>query len=56
MSKALISSFLALSLAFAPGLAAAKDKKQEETAPARVYAPVNYNLNEDLDNILLLDL
>lgn len=56
MPKALISSFLALSLAFAPGLATAKDKKQEEPAPARVYAPVNYNLNEDLDNILLLDL
>ena len=56
MSKALISTALALSLAFVPGLATAKDKKEEEAPPARVYAPVNYNVNEDLDNILLLDL
>ena len=56
MSKALISTALALSLAFVSGLATAKDKKEEETPPARVYAPVNYNVNEDLDNILLLDL
>ena len=59
MSKALISTVLALSIALVPGLAAAKDKKDKngaEAVPARVYAPVNYNLNEDLDNILLLDL
>lgn len=59
MSKALISTVLALSIALVPGLAAAKDKKDkngEAAVPARVYAPVNYNVNEDLDNILLLDL
>ncbi|OCC25071.1 peptidylprolyl isomerase [Croceicoccus estronivorus] len=56
MSKALISTILALSLSLAPGLASAKDKKDEEAAPARVYAPVDYNLNDDLENILLLDL
>ncbi|AZI37603.1 putative peptidyl-prolyl cis-trans isomerase [Caenibius tardaugens NBRC 16725] len=59
MSKALISTVLALSIVLVPGLAAAKDKKDKngaEAVPARVYAPVNYNLNEDLDNILLLDL
>ncbi|QZP07203.1 peptidylprolyl isomerase [Caenibius sp. WL] len=60
MTKALISTALALSLALAPGFAAAKDKSkkkgQEIAAPARIYAPVNYNVNEDLDNILLLDL
>lgn len=61
MTKALISTALALSLVLVPGFAAAKDKDkkkkgQEVSAPARVYAPVNYNVNEDLDNILLLDL
>ena len=59
MPKALISTVLALSIVLVPGLAAAKDKKDKngaEAVPARVYAPVNYNLNEDLDNILLLDL
>ncbi|MDD3798577.1 MAG: peptidylprolyl isomerase [Novosphingobium sp.] len=56
MSKALISTVLALSLSLAPGLAAAKDKGKEDAAPARVYAPVDYNLNDDPDNILLLDL
>ena len=60
MTKALISTALALSLALAPGFAAAKDKNKkkggEVAAPARIYAPVNYNVNEDLDNILLLDL
>lgn len=61
MTKALISTALALTLVLVPGFAAAKDKDkkkkgQEVAAPARVYAPVNYNVNEDLDNILLLDL
>lgn len=61
MTKALITTALALSLVLIPGLATAKDKDKkkkgaEVAAPARVYAPVNFNVNEDLDNILLLDL
>lgn len=57
MLKALTSVTLALSLSFGlSGAALAKDKKAPEQEAKRVYAPVNFNLNEDRDNILLLDL
>ncbi len=57
MLKALTSVTLALSLSFGvSGVALAKDKKAPEQEAKRVYAPVNFNLNEDRDNILLLDL
>ena len=77
MIKAFASAALALTLAFAPAVAAAKDKKPdktqvetysndasapkitgEEAAPTttKVLPPIDYNLNDDPDDILYLDL
>lgn len=55
MLKSLIRIVLVLFIGLMPGLAQAKDK-QEEAAPARVYADVDYDLSHDPENILLLDL
>ncbi|MGD9664090.1 MAG: peptidylprolyl isomerase [Novosphingobium sp.] len=44
---------LALMIALAPAMAQAKD---DEPAPARVYAQIDYNPADDPDNVLYLDL
>ena len=47
----------ALSLAATPFAAQAQDEAAAEAqADTRVFTPVNFNVNEDLENILLLDL
>lgn len=59
MYHRLLASFAALSLVATPTAAlVAQDNDGEEAAPAapRTYAPVNFNMQEDLENIWLLDL
>ena len=68
MFKRLIAASALLSLAAAPTIAAAQEEGQEdavaatdEAAPApanstAAYAPINYNVAEERENILLLDL
>lgn len=55
MLKALTSITIAISLSLGAGYALAKDKEAKQEAKG-VYAPVNFNQNEDRENILLLDL
>jgi peptidylprolyl isomerase len=55
MIKRLIAAGLALALAAVPFLASAQDA--EEAAPqVRMFKPVNFKADEDLENILYLDL
>jgi cyclophilin family peptidyl-prolyl cis-trans isomerase len=54
MYKSLIRLALALLIGLMPGFAQARD--EEEVKPPRVYAPVDYDLTHDPENILLLDL
>lgn len=54
MYKSLMRLALALLIGLMPGLAQAKD--EAEAPPPRVYAPVDYDLTHDPENILLLDL
>ena len=69
MLKRLIAAGALISLAAAPTMALAQDAAEEEapatteaeTTPASststaAFAPINYNVQEDLENILLLDL
>lgn len=58
MFKALTAALFALFLVIAPGLVAAKDKDKDAglAKPTRVYAPVDFDINNDPENILLLDL
>ena len=58
MPKTIPAALFALSLLAMPGLAAAqsKDKNLGLAQPSRTYAPVNFNVNEDAESILLLDL
>ncbi|AKM06892.1 peptidylprolyl isomerase [Pelagerythrobacter marensis] len=67
MSKRLIAAAALLSLVTAPTFASAQespatdavDVEGEATAaaqPAQVYQPINYDIQEDRENILLLDL
>ncbi|WP_338445808.1 peptidylprolyl isomerase [Pelagerythrobacter marensis] len=67
MSRCLIAAAALLSLVAAPPIASAQDNPFEEsvgteeeavsnTQSARVYQPINYNVEEDRENILLLDL
>jgi len=56
MFKRLIAAAMLASLTFAPHVAAAQDEAPAQPADTRVFGPINYNLNEDRDNILLLDL
>ena len=53
MFKRLIAAGALVSLVAAPTIALAQD--EQPTGP-RIYAPINYNAQEDLENILLLDL
>lgn len=56
MFKALTAVVAAMLLTLAPGLACAKDKDLGLAKPQRVYAPVDFNMADDPENILLLDL
>ncbi|WP_370034164.1 peptidylprolyl isomerase [Qipengyuania mesophila] len=63
MLKTSLALAAALTLAATPFAAQAQDEPateeaatQETTADTRVYSPVNFNVEEDLENILLLDL
>ncbi len=66
MIHRLTAAALAFSFALAPSLVAAQDEPADETAsaeaavaepaPIRQFLPVNYNAQEDLENILYLDL
>jgi cyclophilin family peptidyl-prolyl cis-trans isomerase len=56
MFKALTAVAAAMLLTLAPGLASAKDKDLGLAKPKREYAPVNFNMADDPENILLLDL
>lgn len=47
---------LAAALTFAATPFAAQAQDETATAETRVFTPVNFNVNEDLENILLLDL
>ena len=55
MLKTSLAFAAALTMAATPFAAAAQDAEAQTTAP-RIFAPINYNVNEDLENILLLDL
>jgi len=55
MIKRLIAAILAFSLVLFPSFASAEDE-EEVIPPPKVYQQVNFNPNEDLDNILYLDL
>jgi cyclophilin family peptidyl-prolyl cis-trans isomerase len=56
--KHLIAAAVALLLAALPMLATAQELRMDVPTPEapRVFMPVNFNPNEDLDNILYLDL
>jgi peptidylprolyl isomerase len=58
MFKKLAIAMLTLSLAMAPGAAMAKKKDKDVglAKPTRVYAPVDFNVVNDPENVLLLDL
>jgi len=58
MLKRLIAAGALLSFALAPNLAAAQEDAASETPEEgpRTFQPINYNLNEERENILLLDL
>ncbi|MBX7502615.1 peptidylprolyl isomerase [Qipengyuania sp. YG27] len=63
MLKTSLALAAALTLAATPFAAHAQDEPateeaatQETTADTRVYSPVNFDVEEDLENILLLDL
>ena len=56
MFKALIAAATAMFLLLAPGLASAKDKDIGLAKPKREYAAVDFNIANDPENILLLDL
>jgi peptidylprolyl isomerase len=55
MLKRLIAAMIAVTIAALPSLAAAKDEAPAP-APPHVYKAIDYNADEDLDNILYLDL
>lgn len=55
MLKTSLAFAAALTMATMPFAASAQDAEAQTTAP-RIFAPINYNVNEDLENILLLDL
>ncbi|MXP13990.1 peptidylprolyl isomerase [Altererythrobacter confluentis] len=56
MLKRLITAGALAAMAFTPVAAFAQDAEQAAPAAPRVYAPINYNIAEDRENILLLDL
>jgi len=57
MTKRLIAAVLALSVAALPSFAAAQEGEgAAEVAAPRVFERVNFNVQEDLENILVLDL
>lgn len=57
MTRFSLALAAALSLAATPFVAQAQDEAAAEpAADTRVFTPVNFNVNEDLENILLLDL
>ena len=45
-----------LSLAFTPFVAQAQEAEAAAATTQRTYQPINYNVTEDLENVLLLDL
>ncbi|QYJ05962.1 peptidylprolyl isomerase [Qipengyuania flava] len=57
MTRFSLALAAALSLVATPFAAQAQDEAAAEpAADTRVFTPVNFNINEDLENILLLDL
>ncbi|MBA4164771.1 MAG: peptidylprolyl isomerase [Erythrobacter sp.] len=57
MYHRLLASFAALALVATPNAAlVAQDDDEDAPAAPRTYAPVNFNMQEDLENIWLLDL
>lgn len=58
MFKKLTLAILAVSMALVPGVALAKKKDKNEglAKTTRVYAPVDFNIADDPENVLLLDL
>ena len=60
MFTRLIAAGALASLAIAPQIAAAQDAEAQDAvateADTRVFQPINYNLSEERENILLLDL
>jgi len=56
--KRLIAFAIALLVALLPALAPAQEQRMDVPTPEapRVFMPVNFNVTEDLDNILYLDL
>ncbi|KUO55727.1 MAG: peptidylprolyl isomerase [Sphingomonadales bacterium BRH_c42] len=56
MFRSLIASLSALSLLALPTFALAQDDEDAPPPAPRTYAPVNFNIEEDRDNIWFLDL
>lgn len=56
MLKRLIAAGALTALALTPVATFAQDAEEAPAAAPRVYAPINYNVAEDRENILLLDL